>query len=1186
MAQYRAIFQNAYFKGLATAAVVTAGLAAGQAQAAITDAQGWEGLTGTPEAHQELTISGNVTATNGKEFVLTLSGTSNVINGTTTAATSLTAEKGTLILNEDNSTLTIGAATGDSGTKVSVNALDIQNGTVTLTNTTGSGSTVTLNNLNLGAKGKLVVSGSDAQAKIGDATKTTINLASGGTIEFQSSGSVAGKQLVGTGGTIHFSGDGANTWTVPNYVDGTAGTAQKQNITVDAGKTGTIALVGNDTAKKRGVMDFASGSVITLTSDNSSGGSLIIDSGSASLGSLVILREGVDLNSSGSGTSGGTITVKGVGSDSAEKISTLQTDATVLGNFLTASVKGSVLLDAHSELAIDNRTVKFGTATALTDTDLTLQVASGAAAAGQVSVSGATTISAQDMVIESKVGDLSANLTLAADNLTLGKTGVDMSTDGTGVKELKAKNVTFIGQNDTTDFVLKDKLTLSNGEKVTGNVTVSGTGPFAIDGGNYSLSDKLTLNSGSFNVGSATSTSATNVSLSTLAINSAAANTITVAGADGKTAKLDLTNTELALTGNAQATTFSTINVNTHGQLDISADNFTKILSNSVNDWATNQSGTAGFALSGGIINLGEDTLKLNANVFTSGSAANQKISFNTGVESTLKAKNMVLTETADGGLNLGDSGNLAIADTLTIENTSGGTSGLNFVVKTGNLAVGSTIQSENTAAKLVLGVSGSSKATLTLGEIVSKTNHTADQGSINVDLSLIGKNQQSGSSLDIEYGTWDAQSIATKNANIDIGAASINALDLQDVDHKWGLNAQKLALGASGDTVNVYQNIEGSTVDQELVVADLSTASGSKINVHGDMTLNGNFSSGSNATSPDDDTYGVDLKSGTIAMQAGGTLTIDNDALTAINISGDTVTLKGYEAGSIASATGSTVKLNFAADYGVISDAAIVELRKKLFGKTADTDRLEGTLNLGGAELEGLVVNPETNEIAWKDVETKKDIISDVTTSKLENAEVTGIKSTDTVRGTFGSLTSTEMKAGSQIKTDENLTLGNAAGNQGYFAAQVDKDGNEGKVLGALGFNVKANTNLTLKNGGIADKITLGDGSKLVVVGNNNETTLTKITGNSGVVSLESGALKVTHEDGVVVGSLNSKAGSSLAANKLELKSTGNSKIAGDLNIAGKTTVSGSAKFSGNNQFGDLFTATKNAVKRSPITR
>ena len=36
MAQYRAIFQNAYFKGLATAAVATVALAAGQAQAADT----------------------------------------------------------------------------------------------------------------------------------------------------------------------------------------------------------------------------------------------------------------------------------------------------------------------------------------------------------------------------------------------------------------------------------------------------------------------------------------------------------------------------------------------------------------------------------------------------------------------------------------------------------------------------------------------------------------------------------------------------------------------------------------------------------------------------------------------------------------------------------------------------------------------------------------------------------------------------------------------------------------------------------------------------------------------------------------------------------------------------------------------------------------------------------------------
>ena len=37
MAQYRAIFKSAYFKGMATALVLTAGLAAGQSQAATPD---------------------------------------------------------------------------------------------------------------------------------------------------------------------------------------------------------------------------------------------------------------------------------------------------------------------------------------------------------------------------------------------------------------------------------------------------------------------------------------------------------------------------------------------------------------------------------------------------------------------------------------------------------------------------------------------------------------------------------------------------------------------------------------------------------------------------------------------------------------------------------------------------------------------------------------------------------------------------------------------------------------------------------------------------------------------------------------------------------------------------------------------------------------------------------------------
>ena len=50
MAQYRAIFNNAYFKGLATAALVTVAMAAGQAQAADTLASKLNGTSATAPA--------------------------------------------------------------------------------------------------------------------------------------------------------------------------------------------------------------------------------------------------------------------------------------------------------------------------------------------------------------------------------------------------------------------------------------------------------------------------------------------------------------------------------------------------------------------------------------------------------------------------------------------------------------------------------------------------------------------------------------------------------------------------------------------------------------------------------------------------------------------------------------------------------------------------------------------------------------------------------------------------------------------------------------------------------------------------------------------------------------------------------------------------------------------------------
>ncbi len=74
MAQYRAIFQNAYFKGLATAAVLTAGLAVGQAQAGTTD-ENLE-VDELTNATGQIEITGTTTdkGTDNKWGALTVSG--------------------------------------------------------------------------------------------------------------------------------------------------------------------------------------------------------------------------------------------------------------------------------------------------------------------------------------------------------------------------------------------------------------------------------------------------------------------------------------------------------------------------------------------------------------------------------------------------------------------------------------------------------------------------------------------------------------------------------------------------------------------------------------------------------------------------------------------------------------------------------------------------------------------------------------------------------------------------------------------------------------------------------------------------------------------------------------------------------------------------------------------------------
>ena len=1221
MAQYRAIFNNAYFKGLATAAVVTVGLAAGQAQAANGDAAWFEGLPGDAP-NKVVNVDGTFSIaigedkTNAEEFTL------KITNG---AEHAISAKSATAVVQAENATLIIEDKTASNDankTKLSIKETDTNSGSLTVKDIkvnhgtldlAGNANTlVSAQTISVGVNGNagtpsLVADGDPtavisvgAGATLGE-DETAYTLNQGGQLKL-SGATVKGKSLQSNGGSISFAAN--NDWTIPHYVEGATGAeAQVQNIDVAAERSATIKLAGDETTdpknKKRGVLHFAEGSTITLTSHDTTGGSLVIDSGSANVGSKVILNSGVKLVST-KGTTGGTVSIKGVGS-AEEKLSELSIHSTVLNGFLNPAdtdknAKGGIYLDDNAKLTISDtdKTVVFGDAAGYENAiKLDLVAGKAAAANGKITAnSGATTgnfIEAANVVVNAKVENLD-KLTLSADNLTLGKAGEDLS-KGLGAA-FEAKNVNFIGKDYETAYTLADKLTLSSttktddGLKATAGtisasnsegviVTDSAKG-LVIDGGIYSADSKITVKSGSLTVkNSKTGPELSKLTLSQLALDNSGANTITISGANdsGKDydAVLSIYDADLNVTADSAGNNATTITVGSNGMLEVSGDNLLKLI-NKDNSWGTSKSG-AGILISGGTVDtLLSDLGTLDVADITSGSnAIANKIVFNTNSGGNLDTQNLTLTDTAGAGLDIGGKSTIYIGGTLTIKaNAASG----DFVVKTGNFVLAKGLDSSNNA-KLVLGQVGSGLASLQLGDIYAEDEqikHTAESANIAVDLKLVGKDSSDKSTLDVAYGNWTAKKIDATNATITIGSDEFKvdgAADQNDQDLKFGLTADSLALNA-GATAEVFQNLEGSTQDQELVVGALTTTEKNAITLHGDMTLKGKLTQASG----NPDKFGLALTDDAISVKQGGTLTITDAALAAIKVEGNTVTIQdnAYDAsGSLVSNTGSTVKLDFAKDIE-LSSAALTELRKQLFGLTGDA-KLDGTLNVGAATIDGLPT-VEDGKVSWSDLAPNKDIITDTTNDDLANATVTGITENDEIRGNFGAITSTEIDTpNGQIKTDERLTLNDA--DNGYFAAKVDS---EGKVVGALGFNVKAGTDLTLNNGGKAGDISLQDNSGLVIGGKTGSVTeLTKVAGGeSTALDLNAGTLQVTNDKksaAVAVGEVNTAIGTTLKVDTLTVSAdTELSDIKGNLDVTTKDEFKGQVKLSGqDNKLADV---------------
>ena len=266
MAQYRAIFKRAYVKGIATAVLLTAGLAAGQAQAA--------GITwgNTNDTTKDVIITDTQTESGGKDVFahdLTITGTGNLtVSGQSTRPVvnhNMTLQSGAQ-LTVDNS------GSGIQGTNDITNTGTNPDNDSSVFNTANTTFSATGSTIHLNQQSSIVFTKSTI-------TDSTVNLASGACIAADAGeiNRVDGRgQLTLDGGTFNLT-NGAQVYGL--NVDVLEGT----NINT---VSGTI-VNSNLYAGKDGVLNFAG------TLNNVSGGYIMLTGGE------VHIQDGAEIQDKG-----------------------------------------------------------------------------------------------------------------------------------------------------------------------------------------------------------------------------------------------------------------------------------------------------------------------------------------------------------------------------------------------------------------------------------------------------------------------------------------------------------------------------------------------------------------------------------------------------------------------------------------------------------------------------------------------------------------------------------------------------------------------------------------------------------------------------------------------------------------------------------------------------------------------
>ena len=1230
MAQYRAIFQNAYFKGLATAAVVTMGLAAGQAQANKESGSSFTGEPLAPMQGETLIITGSDVSdpTNGAnldkyKFIqisanktfdkdISIQGgdattSGNYVSGS--AATKFTAKSLTVSGGATNGLLIQGSDNAAATAKFT-NGVNVQAGVISLTGTATSGTgtlestTISVgdNSVATGAKIELAGAatqvgyslagdGADGQPVTGTSPKkttdyTTLSLIKNGSLITKTGADTTGAVVDAAvldinGGAITVNKQSSSSDLTLNIVKGdlNAGT-----ITTDA--AGTLAIKfasGNFVDKDNKSVEKK----LTLTSGTLTLGSDITLSGE---GKLIVANNGAKLTAKASD--------KGIKlTDNAAYAPATIADATAVAKNLPLTIGSGGILELSQSLDLtqtanvptfgatankDTGTIGLAKGGIVKATDETLDADLGVDGA----VAEADTITlknpAQDKKVAFEQTVLSANKTLNLDSS-------DVTVKGSAEIVLGKESAKTIAASDAykKDNADKKALLLGHAGSINsthGTLTITSGGSMTVANGTWTSNADIVLakdngTAGALKVGTEAYDSAAILSLEGKKLTTTEG-TITVGGANTKYAELDLTGATIEHTK-------TDVTLNKNGVLKLTAEKAQELLTGSKSsDFKTLIKGGATLAVAGdlelekadfananqlteGAINLSGDSSSSIATLKVDGSLTIKDANdFNVGANNKLVAQGLVLNSGSQ-------------ADPKAVGLGAG-----EYVLNT----LTSDFQKNGKALDATLGASANVKfGTFTDKEDAEGNTYYVqdlEEGSTNLNLVLNG--DKTSTTVDVLSKIWTGKNVTLTKGTLTIGG------DKTDINKEiLGSNATIDALSVTADT-GVFKVSDGSSATVNSL--DLTSATGTNFTVNGKLTVNGKSIPESDADNAAIVSLGLKAD-GTSVITVDGAdaeLTLGDTVLSPINFNAttgaveyDTTKIKADPfAGKIDLENFATLSLKFA-DKTKFNTKELAGLRTEFFGSGDTLD--DGFIYLGeGSTLvdangNSLVTDGKISQDALASIGDIKDIKDDT----LSNATV---DVTDTSKAVVNNVGNIQTSGAAKDATE--VTVGYGSLNNAALGANKDQYAVNASGT-SLNLNVQAGVNFGLNGGGVAGEITLTDGTatKNTVLYTNSadpkKNVIAKVSGGDNTeFQVQSGTTEV--KDLVKVGVLNTEANTNLViGDTLTVsKAAGESVIQGNLEVTGLATFKGAVSLDGqNNVFKNGLTAEKTLDVNGNVT-